>query len=43
VHPDTVRMRVRRVRAPRRPSQAELERNPRASAAKLRVVEKVGR
>jgi len=43
VHPDTVRRRVRRVRAPRRPSQAELERNPRASAAKLRVVEKVGR
>lgn len=43
VHPDTVRRRVRRVRAPRRPSPAELERNPRASAAKLRVVEKVGR
>jgi len=43
VHPETVRRRVRRVRAPRRPSAAELERNPRASAAKLRVVEKVGR
>ena len=42
VHPDTVRRRVRRVRAPRRPSEAELARNPRASAAKLRVVEKVG-
>jgi len=43
VHPASVRSRVRRVRAPRRPSPVELERNPRASAAKLRVVEKVGR
>ncbi len=32
---------VRLVRAPRRPSPAETERNPRASSARLRVVERI--
>lgn len=33
---------VRRVRVPKTPSNAELERNPRSASARLRVVERVG-
>ena len=42
-HPDSVRQYARRVRSARRPSAAEIERNPRAKSARLRVLEKVGR
>ena len=42
-HPDSVRRYARRVRAARRPSAEELDRNPRAKSARLRVLEKVGR
>jgi 16S rRNA (cytosine1402-N4)-methyltransferase len=42
-HPDSIRRYAQRVKAPRRPSAAELDRNPRAKSARLRVLEKVGR
>lgn len=42
VHPESVRSSFRKVRVTERPSREEMDRNPRASSARLRVIEKVG-
>ena len=42
VHPDSVQGKFRKVRAAQKPSREEIDRNPRASSARLRVIEKVG-
>ena len=42
VHPESVRSSFRKVRVAERPSREEMDRNPRASSARLRVIEKVG-
>ena len=42
VHPESVRSSFRKVRVSERPSREEMDRNPRASSARLRVIEKVG-
>ncbi|MFM8867792.1 MAG: 16S rRNA (cytosine(1402)-N(4))-methyltransferase RsmH [Ilumatobacteraceae bacterium] len=42
LHPSSERTFARRVRAAKRPSNGEVNRNPRAASARLRVLEKVG-
>jgi 16S rRNA (cytosine1402-N4)-methyltransferase len=42
VHPESVQGSFRKVRAAQKPSREEMDRNPRASSARLRVIEKVG-
>jgi 16S rRNA (cytosine1402-N4)-methyltransferase len=42
LHPSSERTFARRVRAAKRPSNVELNRNPRAASARLRVLERVG-
>lgn len=42
VHPDSVQGSFRKVRMAQRPSREEMDRNPRASSARLRVIERVG-
>jgi len=42
VHPESVRSSFRKVRVAERPSREEMDRNTRASSARLRVIEKVG-
>lgn len=41
-HPDSQRAFARRVKVAKRPSSTEVERNPRAASARLRVLERVG-
>jgi len=42
IHPESMQGSFRKVRAAQKPSREEMDRNPRASSARLRVIEKVG-
>ena len=42
VHPESMQGSFRKVRVAQKPSREEMDRNPRASSARLRVIEKVG-
>ena len=42
VHPESMQGNFRKVRVAQKPSREEMDRNPRASSARLRVIEKVG-
>lgn len=42
VHPESMGGSYRKVRAAQKPSREEMDRNPRATSARLRVIEKVG-